>query len=107
VRRNQKQTTLLYDFEGYTVATLLYSVEMRSILSVITLGVSWASLAVASRPNVPRAPAVAAAVNDSQYATGWFDQLLDHDKPELGTFKQRYFWSTEYWKGPGSPVEDS
>jgi hypothetical protein len=77
---------------------------MRSILSIIALGVSWASLAVASRPKVPRAPAIA-ATEDYQYATGWFDQLLDHDKPELGTFKQRYFWSTEYWKGPGSPVD--
>lgn len=75
---------------------------MRSILSAIALGVSCASLAAASRPKVPRAPSAAAEGN--QYATGYFDQLLDHDKPELGTFKQRYFWSTEYWKGPGSPV---
>lgn len=77
---------------------------MRSILSVIAL-VSCASLAVAFRPKVPRAPAAAVAAEDYQYAIGWFDQLLDHDKPELGTFKQRYFWSTEYWKGPGSPVD--
>ncbi|EEA18605.1 hypothetical protein TMatcc_010851 [Talaromyces marneffei ATCC 18224] len=77
---------------------------MRSILSTIALGVSWASFVVASRPNVPRAPAITAEAQIQQYATGWFDQLLDHDKPALGTFKQRYFWSTEYWKGPGSPV---
>ncbi|RAO73404.1 uncharacterized protein BHQ10_009416 [Talaromyces amestolkiae] len=77
---------------------------MRSMLSAIALGVSCASFATASRPKAPRAPAAAAAAEDSQYATGYFDQLLDHDKPELGTFKQRYFWSTEYWKGPGSPV---
>lgn len=78
---------------------------MRAILSAIALGLSWASLADASRPNVPRAPAVAAAATD-QWATGWFEQLLDHDQPELGTFKQRYFWTTQYWKGPGSPVDN-
>lgn len=37
---------------------------------------------------------------------GWgtFDQLIDHSNPALGTFKQRYWYGTEYWKGPGSPV---
>lgn len=37
---------------------------------------------------------------------GWgtFDQLLDHSHPELGTFKQRYWYGTEFWKGPGSPI---
>jgi hypothetical protein len=37
---------------------------------------------------------------------GWgtFDQLLDHSDPSLGTFRQRYWYGTEFWKGPGSPV---
>ncbi|KAK3316878.1 serine-type peptidase-like protein [Apodospora peruviana] len=37
---------------------------------------------------------------------GWgtFDQLIDHDNPKLGTFKQRYWYGTEFWKGPGSPI---
>jgi hypothetical protein len=37
---------------------------------------------------------------------GWghFDQLIDHANPDLGTFKQRYWYGTEYWKGPGSPI---
>jgi len=37
---------------------------------------------------------------------GWgtFDQLVDHANPRLGTFKQRFWYGTEYWKGPGSPV---
>lgn len=35
---------------------------------------------------------------------GTFDQLVDHKNPSLGTFKQRYWYSTEYWHGPGSPV---
>jgi hypothetical protein len=37
---------------------------------------------------------------------GWgtFDQLIDHANPALGTFKQRYWYGTEFWRGPGSPV---
>lgn len=37
---------------------------------------------------------------------GWgtFDQLIDHANPSLGTFKQRYWYGTEFWKGPGSPI---
>jgi len=35
---------------------------------------------------------------------GTFDQLIDHANPSLGTFKQRYWYGTEFWKGPGSPI---
>ncbi|KAK0733165.1 serine carboxypeptidase S28-domain-containing protein [Lasiosphaeria miniovina] len=37
---------------------------------------------------------------------GWgtFDQLIDHANPKLGTFKQRYWYGAQYWKGPGSPI---
>nr|XP_036589823.1 serine carboxypeptidase S28 [Colletotrichum truncatum]KAF6801828.1 serine carboxypeptidase S28 [Colletotrichum truncatum] len=37
-------------------------------------------------------------------AAGFFEQLIDHDAPELGTFQQRYWYNATYWKGPGSPV---
>ncbi|KAH7061304.1 peptidase S28 [Macrophomina phaseolina] len=33
-----------------------------------------------------------------------FEQLIDHSNPSLGTFSQRYWWSDEFWAGPGSPV---
>ena len=33
-----------------------------------------------------------------------FEQLIDHDNPSLGTFSQFYYYSTEFYKGPGSPV---
>ncbi|KAJ6781767.1 hypothetical protein PWT90_08825 [Aphanocladium album] len=33
-----------------------------------------------------------------------FDQLLDHDNPSLGTFKQRYWTNAEFYAGPGAPV---
>lgn len=37
---------------------------------------------------------------------GWgeFDQLIDHENPQLGTFKQRYWYGTQYWNGTGSPI---
>ncbi|KAG9041286.1 hypothetical protein FS837_012467 [Tulasnella sp. UAMH 9824] len=34
----------------------------------------------------------------------WFEQLIDHNNPRAGTFKQRYFFSDHYWKGDGSPI---
>ncbi|KAF6807958.1 serine carboxypeptidase S28 [Colletotrichum musicola] len=34
----------------------------------------------------------------------FFEQLIDHDAPELGTFQQRYWYNATYWKGPGSPI---
>ena len=35
---------------------------------------------------------------------GEFQQLIDHAHPELGTFPQRFWWSDEFYAGPGSPV---
>lgn len=35
---------------------------------------------------------------------GVFQQLLDHNDASLGTFNQSFWWSSEYWQGPGSPV---
>lgn len=40
----------------------------------------------------------------SAVKTGFFQQLIDHGNPGLGTFSQMYFWTDEYWGGPGSPV---
>ncbi|KAF9553738.1 hypothetical protein CPC08DRAFT_697416 [Agrocybe pediades] len=33
----------------------------------------------------------------------YFDQLIDHNNPSLGTFKQRY-WHTWEWYKPGGPI---
>ena len=35
---------------------------------------------------------------------GTFPQLLDHSNPSLGTFPQRYWYGTEFYSGPGSPI---
>jgi hypothetical protein len=51
--------------------------------------------------------AVADASSGATNGTGFFTQLLDHDNPSAGTFQQRFWWSNEYWEGPGSPVRPS
>jgi hypothetical protein len=33
-----------------------------------------------------------------------FAQHISHMDHSLGTFSQRYWYSTEFWKGPGSPI---
>lgn len=33
-----------------------------------------------------------------------FQQLIDHENPELGTFPQRYWYNDEWWEGQGAPV---
>lgn len=38
------------------------------------------------------------------FGWGTFNQVIDHNNPHLGTFAQRFWYSTEYWKGPGSPI---
>ena len=34
----------------------------------------------------------------------FFDQLIDHTNPTLGTFKQRYWFSAQLWGGQGYPI---
>ncbi|KAG9242909.1 serine carboxypeptidase S28-domain-containing protein [Calycina marina] len=36
--------------------------------------------------------------------TAFFDQLLDHNDPNKGKFKQQYWWNATTWAGKGSPV---
>lgn len=42
--------------------------------------------------------------NGTTNGWGTFDQLLDHNDPNKGTFSQRFWYGTQFWKGPGSPI---
>ena len=35
---------------------------------------------------------------------GTFQQLIDHKNPSLGTFSQRFWYNSDNWNGPGSPI---
>lgn len=56
------------------------------------------------RPPPPPDDDVLAALHARSTGSAAFEQLIDHTNPSLGTFSQRYWWSDEYWAGPGSPV---
>ncbi|KAG9018022.1 hypothetical protein FRB90_012581 [Tulasnella sp. 427] len=63
----------------------------------------------ASAANDPRftkrSPLVPRASSGDPYSTEYyFDQLIDHNNPSLGTFKQRYFFSDQYYTGQGAPI---
>jgi hypothetical protein len=62
-----------------------------------------------TRQNVRSGWSRAAPPGDSTIAAltvqnATFEQLIDHENPSLGTFSQFYYYSTEFYKGPGSPV---
>jgi hypothetical protein len=74
-------------------------------LGFIALSVLWSGGAQAAgrRP----IPLPATAETSATYGTSFFEQLIDHETPSLGTFSQQYWWSDEWWSGEGSPVSIS
>jgi hypothetical protein len=54
----------------------------------------------------PSFPEMNDAGNSTVNVTGssFFTQLLDHDNPSKGTFQQKFWWNSQDWEGPGSPV---
>jgi hypothetical protein len=81
---------------------------MRASSVITTLFASIAPVVLAVRPPLPVAPEFnIAEVEASQAApifNSTFQQYIDHDHPELGTFSQRYWYNSQYWSGPGAPV---
>ncbi|KKA19721.1 serine peptidase [Rasamsonia emersonii CBS 393.64] len=81
---------------------------MPSLSSLVALTASLVSLAAAAAPRLPLPPRPPLPPRDPLHgptnASATFQQLIDHNHPELGTFSQRYWWNDEFWKGPGSPV---
>ncbi|KAG8942757.1 hypothetical protein FRC04_003527 [Tulasnella sp. 424] len=52
----------------------------------------------------PPPPTTTSATEDQVTTPHYFDQLIDHNNPSLGTFKQRYWFSDEYWTRQGAPI---
>jgi hypothetical protein len=48
--------------------------------------------------------AMVSVMASSHTGNATFTQYIDHDDKDLGTFEQFYFYSTEFYGGPGSPI---
>jgi hypothetical protein len=91
-------------------------VFLRSLLVLLpALGVSYARTHLNS-PKIPAPPPISAPEHVvTSVATGealpplnttyYFNQLIDHTNPSLGTFKQR-FWHTWEWYEAGMQCSD-
>ena len=55
----------------------------------------------------PAPPPGDSTVTEATVLNATFEQLIDHENPSRGTFSQFYYYSTEFYKGPGSPVVSS
>lgn len=75
-----------------------------SISSLVALLAAAASALKPARPVPPALEYSAADAASAVTGSGTFQQLLDHADPSKGTFSQSYWWSSQFWNGPGSPV---
>ena len=68
------------------------------------LGLNRQQVLNARNSRIMAAPPGDAAATSPTIKNATFEQLIDHKNPSLGTFSQFYYYSTEFYKGPGSPV---
>ncbi|KAK4173910.1 putative serine protease [Triangularia setosa] len=52
----------------------------------------------------PYDPSLIRRSNSPHTGSGLFSQLISHSSPSLGTFSQRYWYSTEFYSGLGHPI---
>lgn len=89
--------------------------RVSALRSVVSCILATTRTAVALTPPIPVPPPLADKINvdvlaaladPSQPESGiaYFDQYIDHDNPDFGTFSQTYWYNASFWKGPGSPV---
>ncbi|KAG8950857.1 hypothetical protein FRC04_007089 [Tulasnella sp. 424] len=77
-----------------------------ALLAMIGVSIALPSASAFGSPHfMKRDPLQPRQGTQKQYDTEYyFDQLIDHGNPSAGTFKQRFFFSDEYYKGQGSPI---
>ncbi|KAF9026495.1 hypothetical protein BDZ89DRAFT_1067591 [Hymenopellis radicata] len=88
----------------------MYDLYLRYVANILWTSLLLSSSAFvggiyASRPGIHRRLLDTRDIpNPEKYnTTYWFNQLIDHANPSLGTFKQRYFFSGEFYE-PGGPI---
>lgn len=74
--------------------------------SSITASISFLSLVLPTLGAFLKAPTPPELIHDNvaKLVNATFAQHVSHMDHSLGTFSQRYWYSTEFWKGPGSPI---
>ena len=86
----------------------LYALGLLLCLSSVSARLSIARLKMPPSPP-PESTGTLAVVSPNGTilphfnTTYYFDQLIDHNNPSLGTFKQRYWHTAEFYK-PGKPL---
>lgn len=70
----------------------------------LTLAGLTSAISQAIRPHRTRLNRHVHGVDSTGKSSGTFPQLIDHSNPSLGTFEQRFWWSDNYYGGPGSPI---
>ncbi|KAG6830155.1 hypothetical protein H0H87_008998 [Tephrocybe sp. NHM501043] len=94
------------------LAVLTSSLALSSLLAAARLPDGRMHANMFRSPGIPRAPlenpdAPVVSRNGTElppYNTVYyFDQLIDHNNPSLGTFKQRYWHTYEFYE-PGGPI---
>jgi hypothetical protein len=82
---------------------------MKLSIASITLLLSYAATVrafVQKHIGIPKEPLLDVKAR-AAFNSSTFQQLIDHSNPSLGTFSQFFYYSNEFWKGPGSPVKAS
>lgn len=76
---------------------------MRSPIATFTFICAFILPALGAFFKAPTPPAI---THDGVATIGnaTFAQYVSHMNHSLGTFSQRYWYSTEFWRGPGSPI---
>ena len=77
---------------------------MEGFVLILVLFSSFVSCIVNLPPQRSKTNLKNAKIAASLPSSEIFEQFIDHDNPSFGTFNQRYWVNTEFWKGPGSPV---
>ncbi|KAK3995696.1 putative serine protease EDA2 [Cladorrhinum sp. PSN332] len=78
---------------------------MKTLAISLLLGIYYSAFVQAVFPRPPLVSFTTSQLRPGpNNGKGTFTQLIDHSNASVGTFSQRFWWSTEFWGGPGSPV---
>ncbi|KAG2355878.1 serine carboxypeptidase S28-domain-containing protein [Suillus spraguei] len=93
--------------------SLTLAIKMWALTSLLLASIAGAAIPDAMLRGMPSLPKIAVPERSITSPNGtalpnmttvyYFDQLIDHNNPDLGTFQQRYWMNWEYYE-PGGPI---